>query len=89
MNGFLDRHSARLYWLHTWLAWGGASWQIAHIYSHQSAQDITLVWAVMLLLKQLVAIPESVKSGHLIWKWCHRVGAVLFAVLLVGVILWG
>lgn len=78
-----------LYMLHALIVWGGGSWQILHVYSHRSAEDITLVWVTCLLLSELVALPRAFDSPFWVWKLCHVVSTILIGILLVGIVLYG
>ena len=84
----LETYKHKLYGAHAIIVWVGAIWQITHIFSHQSAQDITLLWVGALLASELIALPLACSSEHKIWGVCHIIGAILCAVLLAGVILY-
>lgn len=81
-----EQTRTRLYASHALIIWAGAVWQIVHVFSHRSAQDITIFWVSALLVSELVALPLACSSRFGIWALCHRVGAVLCAILLIGVL---
>jgi hypothetical protein len=78
-----------LYLLHVLIIWGGGVWQARYIFANRSAEDITLVWVVCLLVSELMALPRAIKSQYLVWKACYIVATILIAVLLLGVIMYG
>ena len=88
MNKLSDRTKYILYAMHAMIVWSGAIWQIAHIFTHKSAQDVTLFWVSALLVSELVALPLACSSKFGIWALCHRVGCVLCTILLIGVVLY-
>lgn len=77
-----------LYVGHALIIWAGSINQIAHIFVHQSAQDITVLWIACLLASELLALPRALKSHYWVWGACHCVSSVLIAILLMGVILY-
>lgn len=79
----------RLYIGHALIIWAGSINQIIHIFAHQSAQDITVLWIACLLGSELLALPRSLKSHYWVWGMCHAVSTILVATLLTGVILYG
>ena len=81
-----EQTRTRLYASHAIIIWAGAVWQIAHIFTYKSAQDITVFWVSALLISELVALPLACSSRFGIWAVCHKVGAVLCAILLIGVL---
>ena len=81
-----EQTRTRLYATHAIIIWSGAIWQIAHIFRYESAQDITIFWVSALLVSELVALPLACSSKYGIWAWCHRIGCVLCAILLAGVL---
>lgn len=74
---------------HSGVVWGGGIWQIIHVFSHKSAQDLTLVWIGCLLASELAALPRAIDSPYWVWRLCHVVSSVLVGILLAGVILYG
>ncbi len=84
----LETYKHKLYGAHAIIIWFGAVWQIVHVFGAQSAQDITLLWVGALLASELIALPLACSSEHRIWKLCHVVGAILCAILLVGVVIY-
>ena len=78
-----------LYGFHAFIIWVGSIWQIHHIFTAQSAKDLTPFWIGCLLVAELAALPLACSSPYRLWKICHIVGACLVAVLLGGVILYG
>ncbi len=84
----LETYKHKLYAGHAIVVWVGAIWQIIHVFSYQSAQDITLLWVGALLASEIIALPLACSSKYKIWGTCHIVGAILCAVLLVGVIIY-
>lgn len=86
----MNEHKAdALYMIHALTIWGGSIWQICHVFSNKSAEDITLVWMICLFISELVALPRCLKSKYLVWKLCHCVASVLIGILLIGIILYG
>ena len=77
-----------LYILHSSVSWIGSAKQIHYIYTHKSAQDLTVFWVVCLLLSELLALPRALTSGYWAWWLCHIVSTGLMAALLVGAILY-
>ena len=84
----LEAYKHKLYGAHAFIVWFGAIWQIVYVFSHQSAQDITLLWVGALFASELIALPLSCSSGYKIWRACHIVGAILSAILLIGVVIY-
>ena len=84
-----DKLDNLLYIGHALIVWIGGSFQIHHVFSTRSAEDVTLVWAVCLLVSELIALPRCVHSPFWVWRWCHIIGAILTAILLGGVITYG
>lgn len=84
----LETYKHKLYGMHAVIIWFGAIWQINHVFSHQSAQDITLLWVGALLASEIIALPLACSSKYKIWGTCHIVGVILCAILLVGVIIY-
>jgi len=74
-----------LYLGHAIIIWSGAIWQIMHVFTYQSAQDITHFWVTCLLIAELLALPRALSSPYKVWKICHIGGVALLAILLVGV----
>ena len=77
-----------LYASHAAIVWVGSIWQIIHVFSHQSATDITLIWVIALTYGEIAALPLSCGSKYKVWALCHKIGVVLLGILLVGVILY-
>lgn len=88
MNKLSEQTRTRLYATHAVIIWAGAIWQIAHIFTYKSAQDITVFWVSALLVSELVALPLACSSRFGIWALCHRVGCILCTILLIGVVLY-
>ena len=74
-----------LYLGHAGIIWLGGIFQIIHVFKYQSAQDITLFWVGCLLIAELIALPRACDSKYWVWSVCHIGGAILMALLLVGV----
>lgn len=86
MNQLSDRTKYILYAAHAIWVWYAVSVQGVHIIINRSAEDVVLALPIGMLLSELVALPLSCSSKYGIWGWCHRVGAVLWAIVLVGVL---
>lgn len=84
----LETYKHKLYGAHAIIVWCGAIWQNIYVYSHQSAEDITLFWVGALFASEIIALPLSRGSKHKVWGWCHIVGSILIGALLVGVLLY-
>ena len=84
-----EKTKTQFYLGHIVIAWGGILWQIVHIYGHKSAIDLTMVWVIALVLKEMFAVPLSTSSPYKVWGWHHSVSLFLVIVLLIGVIVYG
>lgn len=78
-----------LYGGHAAIVWAGTSYQIYHVFSNQSAQDVTTFWIIAMLIGEIIALPRCLHSPYKVWKLCHQIGAILIGILLVGVIIYG
>ena len=83
-----ERTKDFLYMVHAFVVWVGGSHQIFTVFSHRSAQDISLVWIACLLISELTALPRCFGSEFWVWKACHVVSSVLIAILLTGVVMY-
>jgi len=81
-----DRTKYILYVGHAFIAWSGLFGQLLWVFHNQSIL-IVWWWPAAMLAAELMALPLAWSSKYGIWKWCHIGGAVLCAILLVGVLI--
>ena len=84
-----EERATKLYAFHTAIVWAGSIWQIIHTFTTKSVEDIAVWWIIALLVAQIIAIPLSFCSHFGIWKICRVGSAILCAILLIGVLLYG
>lgn len=78
-----------LYGGHAGIVWSGTSYQIYHVFSNQSAQDVTIFWIIAMLIGEAIALPRACHSPYKVWRLCHWVALGLISVLLIGVVMYG
>lgn len=77
-----------LYLIGVAMVCGGVVVQIIKTYSTKSVGDIALGWLILLVIGEILVSPRIFSSIYWVWKAMQVTVIILFAILLVGVILY-